>query len=42
MGWVWLLLASMFEVGFTTALRLSHNFTNLYAVGGFLVCGPCS
>lgn len=38
MGWVWLLLASMFEVGFTTALRLSHNFKNLYTVGGFLVC----
>lgn len=38
MGWVWLLLASTFEVGFTTALRLSHNFKNLYAVIGFLVC----
>jgi len=38
MGWVWLLLASMFEVGFTTALRLSHNFKNLYAVVGFLIC----
>ena len=37
-GWVWLLLASVFEVGFTTALRLSDNFKNLYAVGVFVVC----
>ena len=38
MGWIWLLLASAFEVGFTTTLRLSHNFKNLYAVAGFVVC----
>ncbi len=38
MGWVWLLLASVFEVGFTTSLRLSHNFKNLYAVGAFVFC----
>ena len=38
MGWIYLLLASTFEVGFTTALRLSNNFRNLPAVGGFLVC----
>lgn len=38
MGWVYLLLASTFEVGFTTALRLSNNFRNLLAVGGFVVC----
>jgi quaternary ammonium compound-resistance protein SugE len=38
MGWIYLLLASTFEVGFTTALRLSNNFKNLPAVGGFLVC----
>lgn len=38
MGWVYLLLASAFEVGFTTALRLSDNFKNLPAIGGFLVC----
>lgn len=37
-GWVWLLLASGFEVGFTTALRLSDNFKNFYAVAAFLVC----
>lgn len=38
MGWIYLLLASTFEVGFTTALRLSDNFKNLPAVGGFVVC----
>lgn len=38
MGWIYLLLASTFEVGFTTALRLSNNFKSLPAVGGFVVC----
>ncbi len=37
MGWIFLILASVFEVGFTTAMRLSDNFKNLPAVGGFLV-----
>ena len=37
MGWIYLILASVFEVSFTTALRLSHNFTNWRAVLGFLV-----
>ncbi|GJG86715.1 multidrug transporter [Gemmatimonadetes bacterium T265] len=38
MGWFYLALASLFEVGFTTSLRLSHNFKNVPAVAGFLVC----
>lgn len=38
MGWLFLILASVFEVGFTTTMRLSDNFKNLLAVGGFLVC----
>jgi quaternary ammonium compound-resistance protein SugE len=38
MGWIFLILASVFEVGFTTTMRLSDNFKNLLAVGGFLVC----
>lgn len=37
MPWVYLLLASVAEVSFTTALRLSDNFRNLYAVAAFLV-----
>ncbi len=38
MGWFYLVLASLFEVGFTTMLRLSDNFRNLAASGGFVVC----
>lgn len=38
MGWLYLMLASMFEVGFTTTLRFTENFKNLPAVGGFLLC----
>ena len=37
MGWMYLLLAAVFEVSFTTTLRLSDNFTNWLAVLGFLV-----
>ncbi len=37
MAWVYLMLASIFEVSFTTALRLSDNFRNWPAVLGFLV-----
>ena len=29
MGWLYLMLASLFEIGFTTMLRLSDNFRNL-------------
>ncbi len=28
MNWIYLILAGIFEIGFTTALKLSHNFTN--------------
>jgi quaternary ammonium compound-resistance protein SugE len=28
MAWVYLIIAGLFEVGFTTSLKLSHNFTN--------------
>lgn len=38
MGWLYLMLASLFEVGFTTTLRLSDSFRNLPATAGFLVC----
>ena len=37
MAWLYLLLAAVFEVSFTTTLRFSHNFTNWPAVLGFLV-----
>ncbi len=38
MAWLYLMLASLFEVGFTTTLRLSDSFRNLPATAGFLVC----
>ena len=38
MGWLYLLLASVCEVGFTTSLRLSHNFKNPMAVAAFVLC----
>lgn len=28
MNWIFLILAGIFEIGFTTALKLSQNFTN--------------
>ena len=37
MGWLYLLLASVCEVGFTTSLRLSHNFKNTVAVVAFVL-----
>lgn len=38
MAWLYLVLASVFEVGFTTSMRLSGNFKNLLAIVGFVVC----
>ncbi len=38
MGWLYLLLAAMFEVGFTTTLRFTDSFKNWLATAGFLVC----
>jgi len=38
MSWLILILAGLFEVGFTTCLKLSNNFTNLKWSIGFFVC----
>jgi multidrug transporter EmrE-like cation transporter len=38
MNWVFLSLASVFEVAFTTTFRFSDNFKNLLATAGFLAC----
>ncbi len=38
MGWVYLILGGLFEVGFTTTLRFVNDFKNLLAVSGFLIC----
>jgi quaternary ammonium compound-resistance protein SugE len=35
MAWVYLILAGIFEVGFTTMLKLSDNFSKLYPTIGF-------
>jgi quaternary ammonium compound-resistance protein SugE len=37
MAWIFLIIAGLFEVGFTTCLKLSNNFTNLpWSVGFFI------
>ena len=37
MAWVFLVLAGLFEVSFTTCLKLSNNFTNLrWSIGFFI------
>ena len=38
MAWLILFLAGLFEVGFTTCLKLSNNFTNLKWSIGFFIC----
>ncbi|WP_276495707.1 DMT family transporter [Pontibacter litorisediminis] len=38
MGWIYLIIAGLFEIGFTTCLKLSDNFTNLKWSVGFFVC----
>jgi quaternary ammonium compound-resistance protein SugE len=38
MNWIILILAGLFEVGFTTCLKLSDNFTNLKWSIGFFIC----
>ncbi len=38
LAWIFLMLASLFEVGFTTTLRFTENFKNLPATAGFVVC----
>ena len=38
MAWLILVLAGLFEVGFTTCLKLSDNFSNWKWGAGFFVC----
>lgn len=37
MAWIILIIAGCFEVGFTTCLKLSNNFTNLFWTIGFFI-----
>lgn len=42
MAWLILILAGLFEVGFTTCLKLSDNFRNVGWAVGFLICATLS
>ncbi len=42
MGWLYLVLAGLFEIGFTTSLKLSNNFTVLWPSLLFLVFAALS
>jgi quaternary ammonium compound-resistance protein SugE len=37
-SWIILIFAGLFEVGFTTCLKLSQNFTNIKWSIGFFIC----
>ncbi len=38
MAWFFLILAGLFEIGFTTSLKLSDNFTNIRWSISFFIC----
>lgn len=38
MAWIYLFIAGLFEVGFTTSLKMSDNFTNRWWSAIFFVC----
>lgn len=42
MSWFLLLLAGLFEVGFTTCLKLSDSFSRPWPSVGFLLCAVIS
>jgi quaternary ammonium compound-resistance protein SugE len=42
LAWIYLLFAGICEIGFTTCLKLSENFTKLWPTVGFLVCAALS
>ena len=42
MAWIYLLTAGLFEVAFTTCLKLSDNFTNYRFTAAFAVCAILS
>lgn len=37
MAWTFLIMAGVFEIGFTTCLKLSNNFTHRWWTTGFLI-----
>ncbi|QOD38520.1 DMT family transporter [Candidatus Wolbachia massiliensis] len=42
MAWLYLLLAGLFEIAWTTALKYSNGFTRIVPVIIILVCAPVS
>ncbi len=38
MAWIYLVVAGLFEVGFTTCLKYSNNFSNVKWSVGFFIC----
>jgi quaternary ammonium compound-resistance protein SugE len=38
MAWIYLMIAGLFEVGFTTCLKYSNNFSNWKWSIGFFIC----
>lgn len=38
MAWIILILAGLFEVGFTTSMKMSNNFSNIKWTIAFFVC----
>ncbi|MEZ5990582.1 MAG: multidrug efflux SMR transporter [Planctomycetota bacterium] len=42
MAWIWLLVAGMFEVGFTTCLKLSEGFSRPWWTVGFVATSAVS
>jgi quaternary ammonium compound-resistance protein SugE len=41
-GWVYLILAGVFEMGFTTCMRLSDGFRRWEYIVVFAICAICS
>ncbi|WP_442592012.1 DMT family transporter [Pedobacter sp. AW31-3R] len=38
MNWIFLILAGLLEIGFTTSMKLSNGFSNLKWVACFIIC----
>ncbi|AWG26641.1 DMT family transporter [Flavobacterium kingsejongi] len=38
MNWIYLIIAGILEIGFTTSMKLSNNFTNLKWTIIFIIC----
>jgi len=38
MNWIFLIIAGLLEIGFTTSMKLSNNFTNHKWTASFILC----